>query len=146
MSEGQRVVLFNDFGRVRAKPFEQPRGFFQLTVNGQGDGRVLVELLPVIDYGEPRKRYIGGQNVYRFDVRRDREVFESLAISSTLLLGQTLVITAAPEKKGLGGIFFADRFEADHDRLLLLVRIVEARRDELFSPRRQQESLVTPLQ
>lgn len=146
LSEGRRVILFNDFGRIRAKPFDQPRGFFQFTVHSVGDGRVRVELLPIVDYGEPRKRVIGGQNVYRLDVRRDREVFESLAISSTLATGQTLLITAAPEKKGLGAAFFANRFEADQDRLLLLLRIAEARRDELFSPHRERGSLVTPLQ
>ncbi len=146
LSEARRVVLFNDSGHIRAEKFDQPRGFLRFTVQSLSDGRVQVELQPVIDYGEPRQRIIGGQNAYRFDVRRDQQVFESLAISATLAPGQTLVMTVAPEKKGLGAVFFADRFEAGQDRLLLLLRIAESRRDELFSPSQQHESLVTPLE
>jgi hypothetical protein len=133
VSEGRRVVLLNDAGRVRGIVFDQPRGFLELSIQSLGDGRVRIELLPIVDYGEPRKRFIGGQNVYRIDVRRDREPFENLTVSSTLTPGQTLVLTATPERKGLGAAFFADRFQSDQDRLALLLRIAEARRDELFS-------------
>jgi hypothetical protein len=142
---GRRIVLFNDSGRVRAEQFEKPRGFFQYSPHSLGDGRVRVELQPVIDYGEPRQKVIGGQNAYRFDVRRDQQVCEQLAVSATLAAGQTLVVTATPENKGLGALFFGGRFASEQDRLLLLLRIAEARHDELFSPRRQRESLVTPI-
>jgi hypothetical protein len=142
---GRRVVLFNDSGRVRAEQFEKPRGVFHYSLHSLGDGRVRAELRPVIDYGEPRQEIIGGQNAYRFDVRRAQQVCDQLAVSATLAAGQTLVVTATPENKGLGALFFAGRFDSEQDQLLLLLRIAEARHDELFSPRRQRDSLVTPL-
>lgn len=143
--EEQRIVLFNELGRVRAISFEQPRGYLRLNLAAVGDGRVQIELVPVIEFGKPKQRVIGGQNAYRVEVRRELEEFASLAIASTLRSGQTLVLTATTDKKGLGAIFFADRFEAEQDRLLLLFRIAEAGPDELFAPRREQEPLVTPL-
>jgi hypothetical protein len=146
LRDEKRVVLCNDRGRVRAIPFDQPRGFYQLTVRSLGNGSARVELLPTVDFGTPRQRIIGGQNAFRLDVRRDRQVFESLAISPTLGPGKTLVLSGTPEKKGLGAYFFADRFESTEDRLLLLFRIVEAGRDDLFSPHRGRESLVSPTQ
>jgi hypothetical protein len=144
-SDGQRVVLFNEVGRVRAISFEQPRGYLKLKLEPLGDGRVRIDSVPVMEFGEPKQRIIGGQNAYRVEVRAEREEFASLAIGTTLLPGQTLVLTATDEKKGLGGTFFADRFEAEQDRLLLLLRIAETGVDELFAPRREQEPLVTPI-
>ena len=100
----------------------------------------------MIDFGEPQTRIIGGQNAFRVDVRREREQLESLKILPTLAVGQTLVITADTQPKGLGSFFFADRFEAAEDGLLLLIRLAETRHDELFSPVRGHQSLVSPLE
>jgi hypothetical protein len=142
---GRRVLLVQDEGRVRAIPFDQPRGVFRYSLEADGGGRVRVDLRPVIDFGEPKQRVIGGQNAYRFDIRRDQELFDDLAVSAHLVPGQTLVITASPDPKGLGAMFFTSRFEPGDDRLLLLLRIADAQHDELFSPQRDQEALVTPL-
>ena len=145
MEKGKRVVLVQEAGHVRADAFDQPRGFVRLTARGLGDGRVRVELVPSIDFGEPLQRIIGGQGAYRYDTRRKEQAFESLAVATALAKGQTLVVTSSQETKGLGGAFFADRFESAPDRLLLLIRIAESHQDELFSPATRQESLVTPL-
>lgn len=145
LDEARRVVLVHEAGRVRADAFEQPRGFFRLTTRAIGNGRVRVELVPSIDFGEPRQRIIGGQGAYRYDVKRKEQAFESLAVATSLVKGQTLVVTSSKQPKGLGGAFFADRFESTPDRLLLLIRIAGSQQDELFAPTTQQESLVTPL-
>jgi hypothetical protein len=146
MREGKRIVLANESGRVRAEEFEQPRGFIRFTTHAMGDGRVRAELVPIIDFGKPKQRIIGGQGAYRYDTRRDERVYDKLEFSTALFPGRTLVLTSSTDKKGLGAVLFADRFEGSPDQLLLLIRIAETQRDELFSPRTQQESLVTPLE
>lgn len=144
-NDGTRIVLFNEAGRIRALPFDQPRGFLKLTLEPVADGRMKIELIPVMEYGVPKQRIIGGQNAYRVEVRREREEFANLGVHSILGPGQTLVMTATDEKKGLGGTLFADRFEAEQDRLLLLLRMTETGVDDLFAPHREHEPLVTPL-
>jgi hypothetical protein len=140
-----RVVLLHEQGRVRAQQFEKPRGFFQLTTKALGDGRVSIELVPVIDFGDPRERILGGQGAYRYDTRRDKQSYDSLKISAALVPGRTLVVTCMSDSKGLGATFFADRFDGSSDQLLMLLRISQSNRDELFSPLSQSDSIVTPL-
>lgn len=146
LAEGERVVLFNDLGRVRADRFDQPRGIFRFQPRSLGDGRIRAELRPIIDYGERRQRYIGGQGAYRFDTQREQSSYESLSIPVPLAPGQTLVVTATSEPIGLGAALFADRFDASPDRLLMLIRLAATQQDDLFGNAPRTESLVTPLE
>jgi hypothetical protein len=143
---GPGVVLWREESGVRGAEFDRPRGFFLLTPHSHDDGRLRLELVPGIDYGEARQRMIGNPGIWRIDVRRERKLFELLGVDVLVHPGQTLVLTATPESKGIGSTFFANRFASATDQLFLLIRVGGALRDNLFVAPDDLQPLVTPLE
>jgi hypothetical protein len=143
---GPGVVLWREETGVRGAEFDRPRGFFTLTAHSHHDGRLRLELVPGLDYGTPRSRMIGNPGIWRIDVRRDRKLFELLAVDVVVRPGQTLVVTSTPEPKGIGSTFFAHRFASATDQLFLLIRVGSSLRDNLFVGPDELQPLVTPLE
>ena len=46
--------------------------------------------------------------------------------------GQTLILSCTPESKGLGQNFFVDTSHGDPQQKLLLIRLAQTQRDDLF--------------
>lgn len=142
----ESVVLYTEDGRVRAERFRRPRGYFRLKTRGLGSDGVEFQVIPTVDHGEEKPEIIAGQGIYRSGLRRSQRLYEQLAFTTTLKPGRMLVITATEEPRGLGAAWFADRFGSTDDRLVLLLRLADAERNELFAPNTTRESLVSPLE
>jgi hypothetical protein len=139
----QAVVLSSDDeGHVRCDRFDRPRGFFMLTPYAQPDGRLRLELVPGVEHGDPKQRYMGHSGGMRLDVRRDQQLYHALTFAVPMTEDQTLIVTSSPDPRGIGATFFANRFESSTERLLLLIRMARAQRDDLFLP--SEQPLVTP--
>ena len=136
----EMVILLNDEGAVRAQRFEKPQGLLNLCPRPIGDGRVQLELTPEIEYGQTRQRWVGGPGQFAQISDRQRQAFDELRIMTMMSPGQTLMVAATPEAKGLGGQFFATVAADRRERSAMLVRVVQTQLDDLFSP----ESALAP--
>lgn len=103
----------------------------------QGDGSVRLELTPEIHYGPPRNQWVAGQGTFHFLPGRDRKVYQRMMIDLELSAGQTLVISCTPDMKGLGNNFFVEEGRGDPQQKLLLIRLAQVQRDELFEDPKQ---------
>jgi hypothetical protein len=99
----------------------------------EGNGEVRIELTPEIHHGTPRKQWVAGEGTFHLVTGRDREVFDDLLMEATLTPGQTLVLSCMPEF-GLGHNFFLDTSNGDAQQKLLLIRLAQTQRDDLFEP------------
>ncbi len=142
----ESVVLYSEDGRVRAERFNRPRGYFRLKTRGLGSDGVEFQVIPTVDHGDEKPEIIAGQGIYRSGLRRSQRQYERLAFTTVLKPGRTLVITATEEPRGLGAAWFAGRFGSTEDRLVLLLHLADADRNELFAPSTTRESLVSPLE
>jgi hypothetical protein len=103
----------------------------------QADGSLRLELLPEVHHGAPRKQWVAGEGTFRLLSGREREVFQDLRIDVALDPGQALVLSCTPEPKGLGQNFFVEAGRGDAQQKLLLIRLSQTQRDELFEPRQK---------
>lgn len=97
----------------------------------QGDGAVRVELTPEIHHGTPRKQWLAGEGTFHLVTGRERQTYTDLLLPVTLTPGQTLVVSCTPEF-GLGHNFFLDTSHGDAQLKLLLIRLSQTQRDDLF--------------
>jgi hypothetical protein len=101
----------------------------------QGDGRVRIELLPELHYGEMKQNWAGSQGVLQLQVGRSKLGFEQLAFEATLSPGEFLVIASLPKRPGsIGHYFLTDSTGGKLEQKLLLIRLAQTQYDDLFSP------------
>ena len=106
-----------------------------------GDGRVTLQLTPLVEHGEVRSRIAHGPGNFILDSRPDERVFEQLGFESTITPGATLLLSGSAEPKGLGAWYFG----GETDRVLLLIRLVQTQLDGLFLDESTDDMLTTPL-
>jgi hypothetical protein len=130
------VALFQEDGIVRGNPYEGAQCLITMRCFPQGDGSVQLQLIPEIEHGPMRQRWIPGDGAdWRLDADRDRKAFNSLAIVATLTPGQTLLLTCCPEMRGsLGYVFFTDDQEGTPQHRFVLIRVAQSQLDVLFAP------------
>lgn len=135
----EMTILRPETQGVGGQTFRKAQGLFGLYAQPMRDGRVQVELVPEVHYGEPAQRWVGDQGMFRVEIRRERQMFPDLAIRSLLAPGEILLLSCVPEREGsLGWYFFTQTSSGDPQQKLLLVRLAQTQHDGLFSP---EESL-----
>jgi len=128
-------LLSIDEGRVAGKTYPKAQAMLALKAFPQGDGRVRLELLPELHYGEVRQTWVGSQGAFRLDAGQSKKVFEELAMTHTLASGEMLLLTNLPGRPGsLGHHFFTHRTGDTLEQKLLLVRILQTQFNDLFGP------------
>ena len=132
--QDQMIVLYRDANKnkVIGKTFEQAQPIMATKCYASGDGGVEIYLIPEIQFGQPKKQWIAGDGTFHLLSARDREVYSELEIKAALVAGQTLVISSTAESKGVGHNFFVDTAHGDPQQKLLLVRLAQTQRDDLF--------------
>ena len=85
------------------------------------------------------------QRIPKTNNGREHQEFDELRMDTVLSPGQTLIVTCAPEARGLGGFFFAEAVGAG-DRSLMLLRLAQSQYDDLFQDNRAASPLVTPIE
>jgi hypothetical protein len=128
-------LLTCEQGKVCGQTYAKAQGVLGVRVLPEHDGRVRLDIVPELQYGDPGKRWIGAQGVWRLDTSRQKRVLENLAVSATLAPGEILVLTALPDRPGsLGHYFFTDDTSGRPEQKLLLVRLAQTQHDGLFAP------------
>jgi hypothetical protein len=128
------VLIRNDDGDVTGEVFKKAKPMFVERVYPTKDGRVRLELLPEIVYGDPQKQFLPGDDgTLQFQVLPPRKAFDRLRIEATLAPGQSLLIGGRPEHEGsLGSRYFTEPSADGPRQQLLLIRLAQAKDDHLF--------------
>jgi hypothetical protein len=131
----QLPVLMYDAGGAGGCTYPDARGLFALKATPEPDGRVRLDLVPELQYGETRNQFIGDNNgVVRLEPGQSRRVFDSLAVSAVLSPGQLLVVTSVPTRPGsLGHQFLTLEQGGKRRQKLLLIRLAQTQHQGLFS-------------
>ncbi|HJT30748.1 MAG TPA: hypothetical protein VJ783_01690 [Pirellulales bacterium] len=131
------TVLFRDDGdppAVRGGRYYNAKTILSTKIEPQGDGRVQLELLPVVEHGEPRRDIVAGDGGFTVKVAAPRKTFDTLRMAATLSPGQILVVSCRTDRPGsLGHQFFTQRFSDRLEQVVLLIRLAQARPAELFA-------------
>jgi len=127
------VVVYHDQGHVRAKDFELAQGVFSLLSIPQGDGRVKLQLIPTVEHGELRNRYVGGDGTFLLQPERETHTFDALRVEFVLSPGETVVLTGTADRKGIGGHFFRAAENPEANGTLMLIRLAQTQFDDLFA-------------
>jgi hypothetical protein len=132
-SRETRVVLTAENGSIRGQTLRDAQCLFALRVFPQGDGDARLELVPEIQHGPVRQRWTGSDGAFQPVVSRSSEVYGHLKIDTVMAPGETLVLTASDQPKGLGEQFFAESSESSTPLTrMLILRVAQTQRDDLF--------------
>lgn len=124
-------VLWYRNGQLEGRTFHGAQCLFAARTTRQEDGRVEVELVPELHYGEAQQQYRGENGVFRVQNTRPKQVFADLAIRAVLSPGQMLVIGGRDERSGsIGDRFFSAVSECGEEQKLLVLRLVHSAPDD----------------
>jgi hypothetical protein len=132
----QLPVLISESGELGGETYSQAQAVLVVKTFPQGDGRVRVELLPELQYGEVRQRWVGQDAMWRLEAGRQRRVFEDMAFSATLSPGCMLLLSSLPDRPGSLGHHFFSEDNGNPQQKLLVLRLAQTQHEGLFSPRR----------
>ena len=131
------TVLYRDDGdppAVTGGRFRNAKTVLSTQIEPQGDGRVRLDLLPVVEHGEPRRDVVPGNGTLTIKFASPRKTFDPLRLAATLSPGQMLVVSCRADCPGsLGHQFFTQRFSDRLEQVALLIRLAQARPAELFT-------------
>jgi hypothetical protein len=131
----EMTLLLCEPDGVCGRTYRKAQGVFAVQAFPEHDGRVRVELVPELQHGDPKTRFIGDQGMWRLDTGREKRVLDVLALSATLAPGEMLVLSSLPDRPGsLGHQFFADQSSGHPQQKLLLIRVAQTQHNGLFSP------------
>lgn len=137
----QLPKLVHEGGELHGRTYARGQGILAVKAFPQPDGKARLELSPELHHGEPRQQWVAGDEwvagdaVWQLDTGRPREVLEALRLNVTLAPGQMLIVTSRPDRPGsLGHYFFTEPSGGTTQQKLLVVRLSQTQRDELFDP------------
>lgn len=127
------ALLHDADGRVHGETFEQAQCYLNVTTYPQASGQARVELVPLVEHGQPRSRFKGQQGAWIVDnMSRSARTYDTLKVDVPLAPGQCLAVGVTDLRRGLGDQFFGGDADEKEPRLLLLVRLAQTQRDERF--------------
>jgi hypothetical protein len=99
------------------------------------DGRVRLKIVPEIQHGESRLRYVGTLGAMRIESGRPKRTFEDMAIEAVLAPGHILVMSTLLDRPAtLGHRFFIQSIDGQTEQRLLVLRLAQTQHDELSEP------------
>ena len=141
------VVLTPGRGGLTGRSLQKAQGLLSARSFPRGDGSIDLELIPEVEYGEARQKWIGQghEGSFRLDMNRECLSLENLRIRTRLQPGQTLVLGPTHDVKGIGQQFFTDGKSNASEQRLILIRLAQTQIDDLFAPEPAREPLATPV-
>ena len=126
-------LLTREDDRIVGRTYSKAEGRFALRASVQADGRVQIELLPELHYGEQQQRWNAVDGVIRLEAARPKRVFEQLKLKAPIAPGQMLVVTCQPDRPGsLGYQFFTEPKADSLLQKILIIRLAQAGSDPSF--------------
>ncbi|UUO06464.1 hypothetical protein M4951_24350 [Blastopirellula sp. J2-11] len=116
---------------VTGETYYQAQCRFAILTYPQGDGRVLVELTPEIQHGQPQRDFSSPRDgIFEIAHRPRSEALSDLTMKAIMSPGETLILGATDELKGAGKAFFS---RADGRRQVMLIRLAASQTGNLFA-------------
>jgi len=127
-------VVFNESAGLCGQSYDKAQGILSVKAFPMPDGRVRLELVPELHYGDAQHRYVGNQGVLHLEAGRPRRVFDEMTVTATLSAGQMLVLSSLDCRPGsLGHYFFTQETAGQLEQKLLVVRLSQTQHDDLFN-------------
>ncbi len=137
-------VLTCESGEVCGRAYPKAQGVLVAKSSPDRDGRVRLELMPELQYGEVQQRFTGRYGAYRLETGRSRRDFDKLAVTAMLTPGNMIVMSSLPNRVGsLGHRFFSHESSGKVEQKLMVIRLSQTQHDDLFNP---QEPIPLDLQ
>jgi len=128
-------VLMCESGSACGRTYPRAQGIIAIVAHPEPDGRVKLELVPELHYGEPRQRWVGTEGALRMEPGRERRVFDDLSLTATLSPGDMVVLSSLPLRSGsVGHSFFTATSAGQLEQKLLVIRVAQTQHDDLFAP------------
>jgi hypothetical protein len=127
-----RHIFVRNSGVIRGRTFPDCQCIIELEAEPMPNGLVSVYLTPMVEFGKAKSRPVGKDGTWQIGIRKDRHRFSDLTMSMELRAGETVLLTCGEPAHGLGGAFFAESNESNATWRLLLLRVAQTQRDELF--------------
>ena len=125
------AALLADGGQISGQTFQQAQAMLALKAFPEHDGRVRVDVVPEVHYGQVRQRWTGQQGMLRLEAGRERRTYDALGVVATLAPGHMLVMSSLPNRSGsLGRHFFCEEKTGRPEQKLLVIRLVQTQHDE----------------
>lgn len=138
------VVLYRDEadgGVVRGQTFKNARGSLLTKVFPQADGRIQLDIVPEIEHGEPQRQIEPAEGgTWTMQLVPPRETFDDLRLSATLVPGEILVFGCRGDRPGsLAEQFFTERQADVLHQIVILIRVTQAKSNDLFQEPEQRQ-------
>lgn len=128
-------VLLSGPDGVTGKTYPLAQGVLALSAVPEKDGRVLLEVVPELHYGEVQRNFTGSQGAWRIEPGRPRLVLDDMMISTPLAPGQMIVLSCLPDRAGsLGHNFLTTNASGALEQKVLVIRLSQTQHDDLFEP------------
>lgn len=136
------VLSREEDGRVHGKQFNGAQCLFSVKAFPQSDSLTELEVLPEIEHGEVKNRWVALEGALVQQSGKERTIYDKLKIDLPLMPGQTLVIGSTEQAGGLGQHYFNTTSPSPR-RLMLLIRVAQTQQEDIFEPR-EAVSSATP--
>lgn len=120
-------------GCVQGTTYHDATAIFTLKAWPAANGRVRVQVCPVIKHGPMERAWVGDEGVFRLEAGQKRQVLDHLSFETTLAPESMLVVTAAGElASNVGDAFCRDRGTSADGLRLVALRPLARAKDPLF--------------
>jgi hypothetical protein len=130
----QLPVLVCESGQVSGQTYDQAQALFAVKSFPQPDGRVRLELVPELHYGQPRQRWVGDQGMMRLEASRPKKTYDDMTMTADVAPGAMLILSSLSTRPGSLGHHFFTENDARLEQKLLIIRLAQTQHDGLFSP------------
>lgn len=132
-------VMISDNGVLGGRPFRQLQSVYSLQAEPIPGQRAKIRITPELQHGDMKQRYAGSseRGIIMSITSRDREVFEELAMESTLAPGELLVLGCLPDAKtSIGGVFHTASVAGKDERKLIIIRLAQVPPSEILAQKK----------
>ncbi|GIW98180.1 MAG: hypothetical protein KatS3mg111_1513 [Pirellulaceae bacterium] len=128
------VVSVQADGALSGATYDMPAMLLDLRAIPIGAVEAQLRLTPEIHYGTRRQTFVVSDVGIRPSLERPRRVWKELGLDLRLRAGQVLVLGGRIPPKAIGKAFFTtSAIDGTQEHVLLLIRLVGTRVDELFA-------------
>lgn len=128
------ILLEHDGSDVRGETYRDATTYFALKAWPAADGRLRVELVPMVKHGPIERSWVGEEGAFRLETGQKRQPLEHLAITTALPQGSTLLVGPSGDAASMAGAaFFQDPASTRRTRRLLAIRPTGKPTDPLFA-------------
>lgn len=125
------AAKFNDGEVAATETLSQAECLMRLFGVPQGGAGATIRVIPEIEFGPLRQKYVVQDNAFHMEAKRDQRSYEDLEMEIPLRSGEVMMVTCNPASEdSLGRAFFFDH--SQQSQKLLLVRLVQTQIDDLF--------------